>query len=359
MTTKKILIIDDSVVYRHSLMTALSDEKKFHVVGAVKNGQEALDFILKNPVDLITLDIEMPIMNGHELIKRLRQFTNKPKIIVFTSLDAAGAGNAFLALEEGAEDFVTKIETHGNIDKGIEEIKKILIPKIKSLLEIDGQTSSESVHKVQESVNRDALIGKVILNTTLRDQYKYILIGSSTGGPEALRILFNNLRGKKLPPILIVQHMPPIYTSYLAKNLDLNTDYDVVEAKHGEKIVSGKCYIAPGDFHMSIANFPDGSSRINLNTEEKECFVRPSANFLFRSSREIVTDCLYIVLTGMGSDGTIGIETLINNGNKPDIIIQDKSTCIVWGMPGSLYEKKYFSQMKPLIEIKEFLQKIV
>lgn len=351
---KKILIADDSIVYRHALTSALSEESEFSVVGSVKNGQELIDYLAKNSVDLITLDIEMPIMDGFQVIEKLSQFPTKPKIIVFTSLDGQGAGNALKALQLGADDFVTKLEGSGDIAKNIADIKESLIPKIKSLLKINIVSIGSPV--LTAPVNNIKSINN--LNKKIKNNYKYILLGCSTGGPEALRFLFKDFNGKKMPPIFIVQHMPPVYTEYLAKALNEHTSYNVVEAKNGDMVKDGMCYIAPGDYHLIIANKPGSENlQIQLNKEEKECFVRPSVNFLFRSAKNIVENSLFVVLTGMGSDGADGIQFLIDK--KPDVLIQDEESSTVWGMPGEIYNRKLYSDIKSLIEIKEILSKII
>lgn len=352
---KKILIVDDSLVYRHALNSALSEEGEFVIVGSSKNGQEALEFILKNHVDLITLDMEMPVMDGFQLIEKLVSLASRPKIIAFTSLDASGAGNAMRALRLGADDFVTKQVGDGDIKKSIDDIKSALIPKIKSLLRIDSIAPSITpLSSPVEISNRNTNnIRKLKLS------YDYILIGCSTGGPEALRAIFTNLKGVKMPPIFIVQHMPPIYTAHLAKSLCESTSYKVVEAKNGDVAQSGFCYIAPGDYHMSISKFDGDKLKIRLNQEEKECYVRPSVNYLFRSAKEISSKSLFIVLTGMGNDGLAGVQYLVDASLLPDVLIQDEKTSIVWGMPGEIFQNKLHSEINDLSAIRESLLNII
>ncbi len=351
---KKILIVDDSIVYRHALNSALSEEKDFNVVGSVKNGQEALEFILKNPVDLITLDIEMPVMNGFQFIEKINAFPSKPSIIVFTSLDGLGADNALKALHLGADDFVTKLIGTGDISKSIGEIKDILVPKIRALLvakSLKGQSLSFSNNETKNFVNQ-------INSKKIKLSYDYIVIGSSTGGPEALRFIFNELNGSKLPPIFIVQHMPPLYTTFLAKALNENSSYTVLEAKHGEMVKPGHCYLAPGDFHMTLEKIKNNQTRILLNQEEKECFVRPSLNCTLRSVAGFPDEFLFIVLTGMGNDGLEGIRDLYKL-KAPDVVIQDEESSVVWGMPGELFKANVYSEVRSLSEIKKLLKELI
>lgn len=351
---KKILIADDSLVYRHALNSALSECPGFQVVGAVKNGSEVLDFIAKNHVDLLTLDIEMPVMDGFTVLEKLKDFPSRPKVVVFTSIDAGGANNAIKALHLGAEDFVTKIEGSTDINNNIREVKDALLPKIYSLLHLaDG---GEAVSNFKSAVAPVPIAKRAESNRALKDKYSYILIGSSTGGPEALRTIFDGLRGKKQVPILIVQHMPPLYTAMLAKTLSLNSSYNVIEASDGMYVEQNHCYLAPGDFHMEI--IPDGEKlKISLHQKEKECFVRPAVNFLFRSSRDIAAKSLYLVLTGMGSDGADGIAAIYDKG--PDLIIQDEATSVVWGMPGEISKRKLETKVMSLSDIKNYINKLI
>lgn len=353
---KKVLIIDDSIVYRHALTSALSEEKGLSVLGTAKNGQEALEFMAKTQVDLITVDIEMPVMNGLELIERLSHLPTKPRIIVFTSLDTSGANNMMKALQLGADDFQTKIVGSGDISESIAEIKDLLVPKIKSLLGVTEEIKKEAIPLRQ---NAPVIINSHSINKKIKMSYDYLFIGTSTGGPEALRFLFNDLNGKKMPPIFIVQHMPPLYTTYLAKALNEHTSYEVQEAKNGEIVKSGHCYIAPGDFHMSVVKNTNGEMKISLNQNDKECFVRPSVNVLFRSAKIVKPRSLFIILTGMGNDGLEGIRDLISSENSIDVLIQDESSSVVWGMPGEIFQKELYSEMLSLEKIKECVLKIV
>lgn len=348
---KKILIVDDSLVYRHALNSALSENRDLQVVGAVKNGQEALDFIAKNPVDLVTLDIEMPVMDGFSVLQKLSLFPSRPKVIVFTSLDASGANNAIKALHLGAQDFLTKIEGSTNIGNNISEVRDALLPKIYSLLHIDEKVAESSV-STQAFTNKKGLSRL----RPLKKKYDYLFLGSSTGGPEALRTIFDGLKGNNLIPIFIVQHMPPMYTAMLAQTLQLNSSYVVLEAKNGMIVEKGKCYIAPGDYHMEIYQ-KENQLVIKLNQEEKECFVRPSVNYLFRSAECVASNSLFVVLTGMGNDGVSGIEKILDK--NPDVLIQDESTSVVWGMPGEIAVKNLHTQEFKLEEIRSYVKKLI
>lgn len=348
---KKILIVDDSLVYRHALNSALSECRDIQVVGAVKNGQEAIDFIAKNAVDLVTLDIEMPVMDGFAVLQRLSQFPSKPKVIVFTSLDSSGANNAIRALHLGAHDFLTKIEGTTDISNNISEVKDALLPKIYSLLHLDKTYTHQTLASVPQDIKKSQ--NRI---RPLKRKYDYIFIGSSTGGPEALREIFDGLKGVNLIPILIVQHMPPLYTAMLAQGLEANSSYKVVEAKNGMLVEKGRCYVAPGDYHMEVV-LKDNQLVIKLNQAEKECFVRPSVNYLFRSADSVASNSLFVVLTGMGNDGVAGIEKIIDK--NPDVLIQDESTSVVWGMPGEIAARNLQNQESKIGEIKLIINKLI
>jgi two-component system chemotaxis response regulator CheB len=357
---KKILIVDDSLIYRHALTSALSDESSFTVSASVKNGQEALSFILNNPLDLIVVDIEMPVMNGFQLIEKLAPLPTKPKIIVFTSLDNTGAENALKALKMGADDFVTKVTGEGDVVKSIADIKASLIPKIKSLLKINS-----TIQSTTSNTNKDSAVDNAAVNLLpnklkkLKSYFDYIILGASTGGPEALRFIFSNFKGTKMPPIFVVQHMPAMYTSYLAQTLGESTSYKVVEAKNGDIVKSGFCYIAPGDYHMTINSDNPTEIKIGLNKDPQECYVRPAVNCLFRSAKKIKSKSLFVVLTGMGSDGLQGIQSLSADSSDLNVLIQDEKSSIVWGMPGEIYQKKLYSEIQSLKDIKETLLNLI
>lgn len=348
---KKILIVDDSLVYRHALNSALSESRDIQVVATVKNGQEAIDYIAKNPVDLVTLDIEMPVMDGFAVLQKLSIFPSRPKVIVFTSLDASGANNAIRALHLGAHDFLTKIEGTTDIGNNISEVREALLPKIYSLLHLDNTYTHQSINLVPVVTKKSQKRLRA-----LKKKYDYLFIGASTGGPEALRNIFEGLKGTNLIPILIVQHMPPLYTEMLAKALETHSSYKVLEAKNGMLVEKGKCYIAPGDFHMEVMH-KDGQLYIKLHQAEKECFVRPSVNYLFRSAENVATNSLFVVLTGMGNDGAAGIEKIIDQ--NPDVLIQDELSSVVWGMPGEIAARNLQTQEQTLVDIKSCIQKLI
>lgn len=328
----KILIVDDSVVFRMAIKQALGEVEGVQIADALSNGQLAVDFLKKgNEVDLITLDMEMPVLDGMETIKEIRQFNKKIPIIVFSSLTTKGAEKTIDALSSGANDFVTKEESGGanSIDKSLEMIRHSLLPKIEVFKTKQGK--APPVEVAQESGPDKAKPQTPLI--TMAKKPKLIVMASSTGGPDALSRIFKKFEkyGSNIP-ILLVQHMPPVFTEKLAEMLStVSPGYTVKEGKPGDKLEAGVCYLAPGDYHMVL----DSNLTIDLNQNEKVCFVRPAANCLFESVAENFKDqVLSLVLTGMGDDGADGVIKLSQKGSYN--FYQDELSCTVFGMPGAV-----------------------
>lgn len=327
----KVLVVDDSIVFRSAIVSAISTEQNIEVVRSFINGKVALDYLVTHPeIDLITLDMEMPVLDGMETIKEIRKFNKKVIIIVFSSHTQKGAEKTIEALNAGANDFVTKPENLGTSpDDSINSIRLELLPKI---LGFRSKTQSTTT----EVVNHDLVTPT---SFQMLEKPKLILIGSSTGGPEALTKIFKNLSGSINVPILLVQHMPPLFTQKLAESLSKLSSVEVYEAKEGDKLKPGVCYIAPGDFHMTL----NEKKEISLNQAEKVCFVRPSVDVLFQSvAKNFNGKVMTIVLTGMGEDGAVGAKILDEKGSVT--FVQDKESSVVWGMPGAA--KKAVMQSK-------------
>lgn len=315
----KILVVDDSIVFRSGITQALQTVPDLNVFKAVPNGKIAIDVLKLNPdVDLITLDMEMPIMDGLETIKEIRKTNKDVTIIVFSSQTVKGAEKTIEALNAGADDFLPKLE-------GINSIKEELLPKVLAFK--DRQIKrSKIIERKAPSINPSLTV-----SSDIPIKPRLILIGSSTGGPEALSTVFKSITEKVTIPMLLVQHMPPMFTEKLAAALSKLSPVEVREAKSGDTLTPGVCLIAPGDYHMTINK--DGI--ISLNQKEKNCFVRPSVNVLLDSVAENFNkQVLNIVMTGMGDDGAIGTKKIHEKGAYT--YIQDKESSIVWGMPGSV-----------------------
>lgn len=323
-----VLIVDDSLVFRSAIRQALEDVDGLKICGAVSNGQQAIDELQKNPnIDLITLDLEMPVMDGMTTIQKIREFDKEVKIIVFSSVTFSSAQKTLECLELGANDFIPKHKGGNNIQESVKIIKDELIPRVKSFKYKTGPKEEPNKDVKSETVSS--------LGTYIQDMKKIDLmcIGCSTGGPDALAKVFQAIETVPPFPILIVQHMPPIFTDRLAQSLDKKSVLSFSEAKRGDELRPGHCYIAPGDYHMEL----DSKKQISLNQGEKVCYVRPAYDVLLSSVAENFNgQILNLVLTGMGEDGLQGTKKLLTK--NPYLLVQDEISSTVWGMPGAIYK---------------------
>lgn len=363
----KILIVDDSVVFRMSISEALKNVSGIEIIGTASNGQNALDFIQKHGApDLITLDMEMPVMDGITTIENIRKTNKKIVIIVFSSVTIKGAELTLKALRLGANDFVTKQEASSTVNmvESLKMIESILVPKIKAFEHVIQksnllESSVVNAEKTKPSTLNTVRINKQSYSTNdiEKEIIKYpslLLIASSTGGPEALTTIIKGINVKPLIPILIVQHMPPIFTEKLAQMLNNQTDLvEIREAKGSESLEPGVCYIAPGDYHMTL----NEDLTLKLHQEDKVSHVRPSATVLFNSvAKNYKGKTITFVLTGMGDDGASGVSGLVERNDY--LYIQDEKSSVVWGMPGSIKQKYPETKEIALLEISKVLNKI-
>lgn len=316
----KVLIVDDSAFMRKVLSDMIESEKSLVVIGTATDGKDALAKIEKLNPDVITLDVEMPIMDGINCLKEIMQRFPKP-VIMLSSGTEHGAELTIRALDEGAVDFIAKpknIFDIKNDKKKNEIIEKITIAKnIKS-----------STYK---SMSRNSDDSPVLRSGNV---LKYIIaIGTSTGGPKALQSVIPFLPGNIPAAVLIVQHMPPGFTNSLAERLNSKSELVVKEASHKERILAGHVYIAPGDSHMLIETTLNGDIMINLDKSPPVGGHRPSVDVMMKSlSSTGLKNIIGVIMTGMGADGSIGIKKL-KEVNKSYIIAQDEETSVVFGMP--------------------------
>lgn len=339
----KVLIVDDSAFIRKVIKDILEIDKEIEVVGLARNGKEALEKIpILNP-DVITLDIEMPVMDG---IETLREIVNKYKIpvIMLSSLTTEGADLTLKALEIGAVDFVQKPKNVFNVSSEIE--RDLFIEKIK--------IASKSNFKIDERINKERIIEKkeekVSKLRYKNESFGYIVaIGTSTGGPRALQQIIPKMPENINAAIVIVQHMPPGFTRSLANRLDTLSHIKVKEGEDGEKLRKGCCYVAPGDFHMSIVQ-KDKEFFINLDKNPPISGLRPAVDVLMESVSKLNNiDKLGVILTGMGSDGAKGIVEMKKANSY--IIAQDEKSCVVFGMPKSAINTRSVDLVLPLEKI--------
>ena len=369
-----VLVVDDSVVIRRLITDALGEDPEIRVVGTAPNGRIAMTKIEQLRPDLVTLDIEMPVMNGLETLRAIRGLYPRLPVIMFSTLTAAGATATLDALAAGASDYVTKPANVGSIAESIRSVREQIIPRIHALCARRGLTTlrrplapphappagSPSLKTVPPAavtrpaapVSPSPAAPPATLTrpkTVHTGRIDVITIGCSTGGPDALARVVKAFPVNLAAPVLVVQHMPPVFTKMFADRLDRTAAVTVVEATNDMPVKPGTIYIAPGDFHMEIQR-RGTEVIIRLNTEPPENFCRPAVDPLFRSvARTYGGATLAVVLTGMGQDGKRGAETLRAAG--AEVIVQDEATSVVWGMPGAIAGAGLANAVLPLDEI--------
>jgi two-component system, chemotaxis family, protein-glutamate methylesterase/glutaminase len=303
------------------------------VAGAAGDGRQALARIAELKPDLVTLDIDMPGMNGLEALVEIRKLYPKLPVIMFSTLTEHGAKITLDALARGASDYVAKPSPSEPPERSHERVRRELIRKIKSLC-------AERVPQPQS--------GPVSthLSAGAQPRIDVVAIGTSTGGPSALTELLPQLPADLPVPIVIVQHMPPLFTRLLAERLNSLAPLEVREGKEGEKLERGQVWIAPGDHHMTVARKGTGFL-LSLNKGPQENSCRPAVDVLFRSVAQTYgANVLAVVLTGMGSDGTQGAAAVRKAGGE--VIVQDEESSVVWGMPGKVVAASLADRIFPL-----------
>jgi two-component system chemotaxis response regulator CheB len=345
----RVLTVDDSVVIRRMLSNILSEDADIEVVGYATNGRLALAKIPQVNPDLITLDIEMPELDGLETLTELRKTYPKLPVIMFSTLTERGAEATIEALSRGATDYVAKPANVGSVAAGIQSVKDQLIPKIKALCPI-----SKPVSLVQPS--SPLRMGSKAQLTYKPHRIDLVVIGSSTGGPQALTTVLKSLSANFPVPIVIVQHMPPLFTRNLANRLNQECRLHVQEAEGGETLEPGQAFIAPGDFHLELSR--EGTSvKTVLQQGPPENSCRPAVDVLFRSAASIYgRGCLGVVLTGMGQDGLRGAEQIVHLGGT--LVGQDEATSVVWGMPRAVCEAGLTHSVLPLGSIADEITRL-
>ena len=349
MSKIRVLIVDDSSVYRKILDSILRRDPQIEVVGTASNGKIALEMMRKEMPDVVVLDLEMPEMDGLETLDRIREEKIPVASIVFSSHSHAGAKMTLDALEKGAFDFLPKPK-NGSFQENIHKVASSLISKIK-LCYVKKATDKNSF-----SYRPQKIISYPKKDLAFKKKREAVAIGSSTGGPNALKELISRINPSINVPIFIVQHMPPVFTAQLAERLNRISPLRVKEAENGERVYQKTVYIAPGDYHMEVKKEEDFFIKLHKGPPENNC--RPSVDVLFRSMAQSYGEkTLAIVLTGMGSDGYEGAKLLKEKGAY--IVAQDEKTSIVWGMPRAIAEGGLADKVAPIEEIADIILKNV
>ncbi|MBS2022217.1 MAG: chemotaxis response regulator protein-glutamate methylesterase [Deltaproteobacteria bacterium] len=321
MKPVRTLIIDDSSAMRRMLSDLLASDPEIEVAGTAGSAAVALKLLEETNPDVLTLDVEMPDVSGLELLVEIRKRRPKLPVVMFSSLTQRAASTTLDALARGASDYVAKPANTGSREASIEQVRAQLLPKLKAL----GGRSVIAAPAPRPGPRPRTPIKAV-------EPIEILAIGSSTGGPNALAELFKGIpRGLEVP-VVVVQHMPPLFTKLLAERLSTLGSIPFVEAQDGERAEEGQGYVAPGDHHLRLVR-QGNEVRCQLTREAPENSCRPAVDVLFRSVDETYPGrALALVLTGMGQDGLRGCEALARNGAQ--IVVQDEATSVVWGMPG-------------------------
>ena len=394
----RVMVVDDSAMVRGLITRSLEVDNEIRVVASVSNGQMAISALSRQQVDVIILDIEMPVLDGISAIPGLLQVDPEVKIIMASRLTEHGADHTFEALRLGATDYIAKPSSTRDMTAGV-EFHRELVDKVKAL----AASARSHRQKFLERGRTAPLAGSVIhplpavktpligdavgqvpstqrppvaplsppvasaargglysrRPVTLRPMPtpptapEVVAIGSSTGGPQALFEILSKLKGRVRQPVLITQHMPAAFTTILADHIQRQCGYPCGEAQDGEPVVGNRAYIAPGDFHMLI-EMKSGKPHIKLSTSPPENYCRPAIDPMLRA----VCECwgrktLAVILTGMGQDGMLGTEVVAGVGGV--VVAQDEASSVVWGMPGAVATAGHANLVLPLSDIAEFV----
>lgn len=333
MTHVQVLVVDDSVVMRQLLRQTFSADPIIRVQGVAANGRIALAMIAQTPPDAVVLDIEMPEMDGLTCVQEIRRRYPKLPVIMCSTLTEHGAAITLEALARGANDYVTKPSSLDATDNPIEKLRRELIPRIRALCRVAQQESLPTVAKRIHAIRREWPV-------------RIVAIGASTGGPNALAEVLPTIPKNFPVPILIVQHMPPVFTRLMAERLDKTCNIRVQEAREGARLRPGEAWVAAGDFHLGVMDVM-GERVLHVSQGPAENSCRPAVDVLFRSVAQVYgAGVLGVVLTGMGYDGLRGSEHVREAGGR--VIVQDEATSVVWGMPRAVAGAGLADEIWPL-----------
>lgn len=366
--TIRVMLVDDSAIIRGLVSRALKEAEDILIVGTATDGQQAIAKVEEYNPDIIVLDIEMPVMDGLEALPELVKRAPNAHVIMASTLTERNAEISLRALSLGASDYLTKpsareshateiffrelkekIRSLSQARRGIIRVARPAAPAEPARQAAPARPLSAPLQAVQSIGFAPVPVKRVAA----------IAIASSTGGPQALQVLFSQLKNRALRvPIFITQHMPPTFTAILADHISKAAGIPAFEAKDGQPVQAGNIYLAPGDYHMQPERTADGGVVIRLNQNPPENFCRPAADPMLRNLSAIYGNQLLVaVLTGMGADGAAGSRKVVEAGGE--VIAQDQETCVVWGMPRAVTEAKLITNALPLDNIADYLARAV
>ena len=366
MSRIRVLVVDDSVVIRRLLSDVLAEDDRLEVVGTAANGSIALAKIPQLNPDLVTLDVEMPVMDGLATLKELRKAYPRLPVVMFSTLTEKGARTTLDALELGASDYVAKPANVGSVTASMAAVRAELVPKVVALCSryrptapvrpapaVGGPVGASGGARSGVGTGVGTGIGTVAGAGARRPpatgRVDVVAIGSSTGGPDALSTMLSALPASLPVPVVVVQHMPPVFTRQFAQRLDTRCAVTVSEATAGARLRPGHVLIAPGDFHLRVRGAA-GAVHATLDQGTPENYCRPAVDVLFRSVVEVYGgNVLGVVLTGMGADGARASAQVVEAGGE--VVVQDQATSVVWGMPGAVAAAGLATAQLPLREV--------
>ena len=358
----RVMVVDDSAVIRGLLTKTLETEADIKVVSTVGNGQAAIDALKRLDVDVVVLDIEMPVMDGLTALPKMLEVRPGVQVIMASTLTLKGASVSMKALSLGAADYLPKPTTTTGINTAT-DFKQGLVERVKSWglvarkkRGLPAGTAAAPGSNVPAAPKK-LYPGSITLRPAVAAPGKVecLAVGSSTGGPQALFALFRSLGRVERMPVFVTQHMPATFTTILAEHLAQAAGMPAAEAKDGEAVVPGRIYVAPGDFHMTVENQGAGAV-VRLNKNPPENFCRPAVDPMLRSITKVYgARTLFVMLTGMGQDGLKGARDLVAAGGT--VVAQDEATSVVWGMPGAVATAGLCTAVLPLNEIGPYVKK--
>ncbi len=367
---KNILVVDDSALMRRVICDIINSDSNFQAKDTCRDGLEAYEKLKTTTYDGVVLDVNMPRMDGLQLLEKLQEENIKANVIMVSTLTTKDAEVTILALERGAIDFVTKptaiAEAKGdNFKKKLLEVLNAVLNS-RAFVRSSSRTSSSSRSATTGAKANPAPAGSVKPNVTSNfnrlkatGNKKLVALACSTGGPKALQSVIPYLPKNLDAPMILVQHMPAGFTKSMADRLNEVSPIAVKEAEHGDVLEKGHIYVAPGGKHMEVVKCPDGNHKISLNEMPAIGGLRPCANITYDSLSKCGFDeVVCVVLTGMGADGTNGILSL--GHHKPiHVISQSAETCVVYGMPKAIEESGIVDEVVPLEKVAETITKNV
>ncbi len=340
----RVLVVDDSAFMRFTITKRLNEAEGIHVVGAARDGQEALTMLAKLKPDVITLDVEMPRLDGLSTLREIMA-THPCPVIMLSSLTTDGARETVQALTLGAVDFVAKPTIRANVENVIDEV----ITKIRRAVKARVVLAPQVVLSNSQQAARTKKQPRPVQSWD-----KIVVIGASTGGPRALNTVMPMLPADLPAAVVIVQHMPAGFTRSLAERLDSVSELAIREAAPGDRLEIGSVLIAPGGYHLTV----DRAGQIALNQHPPVHGVRPSVDVTMTAiAQHFGASVVGVVLTGMGSDGANGAALIHAAGGR--VIAEDESTCVVWGMPRSVIESGVADEVAPLPRVAAAIEKAV